>query len=227
MKVAWSILVGDGRGKCGNVCATLTRAGPVLRGLIRAQQSSTQAQLEMRAAFSSLSQLWTDPAMNLYRFGWVALSIGHSELDVFNAFIFKTAHQWFVRCNKNRQGVGEEIILEAPAWATVGNPGALSAQYVAGPPVEINVSAVQAPSATEAVVILATRGLSLGILTLSNQQRKVFTDLPATSSPWDIGPAYVAKFGPPTPDKNIFIQAHYLDIPQGRVGLTSECVMDW
>jgi hypothetical protein len=77
------------------------------------------------------------------------------------------------------------------------------------------------------VVILATRGLSPGILTLSNQQRKIFTELPTTYSPWAVGPDYIAKFGLPTPDKNIFFQAHYLDVPQGRVGATSWCVMDW
>lgn len=227
MKFAWSVLVGDARGKCGNVAATLTKSGPVLRIRGRARQSATESQLECRAAFLTLSQLWSDPLLNTYRWGWVALALAHSELDVFNAAIWKTGHQWFVRCNKNRQGVGEDILYEAPTFATVGDPGALTAQYVAGPPVEINVSTTQAPSATEAVVILATRGLSMGRLTLSNQQRKIFTELPSTSSPWDVGPAYVAKFGPPTPGRNIFIQAHYLDVPQGRVGATSWCIMDW
>ena len=76
-------------------------------------------------------------------------------------------------------------------------------------------------------MILATRGLSLGILTLSNQQRKIFTDLPVTTYPWAVGPEYIAKFGNPVTGKNIFFQAHYLDVPQGRAGTTSWCVMDW
>ena len=227
MKVAWSVLVGDARGKTGTVCATLTRSGPVLRGLFRARQSKTQAQLEMRAAFGSLSQLWADPSLNPYRSGWIQLGLDHPEKNVFNADIYKTGLQWFIRANKNRQTVGESIILEAPAFAAVGDPGALSAQYSAGSPPTIAVSGTQHPSVTEAVVILATRGLSMGILTLSNQQRKIFTDLPVTDYPWPVGPAYIAKFGNPVTDKNIFFQAHYLDVPQGRTGLTSWCIMDW
>ena len=227
MKIAWGVLVGDARGKTGAVCATLTRSGPVLRRSIRARQSSTQAQLEMRAAFGSLSTIWSDPAMNAYRGGWIQLGLDHHEHNVFNADVYKTGLQWFIRCNKNRQGVGESIILEAPAFAAVGDPGALTAQYTPGSPPTIEVSATQAPAVTEAVVILATRGLSMGILTLSNQQRKIYTELPVTNSPWAVGPAYIAKFGNPIQNRNIFFQAHYLDVPQGRVGLTSWCIMDW
>lgn len=75
--------------------------------------------------------------------------------------------------------------------------------------------------------MLATRGLSLGLLTLSNQQRKIFYELPVTTYPWAVGPAYIAKFGDPIPNKNIFFQAYYLSVAQGRAGLTSWCVMDW
>jgi hypothetical protein len=227
MKIAWGVMVGDARGKTGTVCATLTRSGPVLRGLFRARQSKTQAQLEMRAAFGSLSSLWADPSMNAYRGAWVQLGLDHPEQNLWNADIYKTGLQWFIRANKNRQTVGESIILEAPAFAAVGDPGALSAQYSPGSPPTIEVSATQEPSATQAVVILATRGLSMGILTLSHQQRKIFTELPVTGSPWAVGPAYIAKFGNPVPNKNIFFQAHYLDVPQGRTGLTSWCIMDW
>lgn len=227
MKVAWGVLVGDARGRTGRVCAQLTRSGPVLRAHLRAKQTTTQAQLEMRAAFGSLSTIWADASMTTYRAAWVQLGLDHPELDVYNADIYKTGLQWFIRCNKNRQGVGESIILEAPAFAAVGDPGALTAQYTGGSPPTIEVSATQAPSATEAVVILATRPLSMGLLTLSNQQRKLYTELPVTGSPWAVGPAYIAKFGLPVANKNIFFQAHYLDVPQGRAGLTSWCIMDW
>lgn len=165
--------------------------------------------------------------MDDYRADWVALALAHAETNVFMQNIYKTGHQWFVRANQNRQKIGGSIILEAPAFAAVGNPGSLSAQYDAGPPVAIEVTPTQEPSATEAVVILATRGLSPGLLTLSNQQRKLYTELPVTSSPWDVGPAYESKFGPPVAGKNIFLQAYYVDVPQGRQGQTSWCTMDW
>lgn len=119
-----------------------------MRGLLRSKQPNTQLQLEMRAAFGNLSTIWTDPSMNDYRAAWVQLALDNHEHNVFNADIYKTALQWFIRCNKNRQAIGQSVILEAPAFAAVGNPGALSAQYTPGSPPTIALTGTQQPAVT-------------------------------------------------------------------------------
>ena len=221
MKVAWSVLVGDARGKCGNVAATLTYAGSVLRGRVRAKQSNSQQQLEMRAALGSLSTLWSDPSMLTYRAGWVALGLNHPELGIFTQNIFKTGLQWFIRANRNRQVIGESIILEAPAFAAVGDPGALTLTFTPGAPGTLEVAATTPSAAGEAVIIAATPGISPGILTLGHQQRKVFTSTAGSESSWDIIAEYTARFGAPVSGKQIFVEAWYMDIAQGRIGLKS------
>lgn len=176
MKVNWSVLVGDAAGRAGNLAATHGYAGAVLRSVFRNRPTNTQLQLEMRAALGTLSSLWADPSMNAERAGWVSLGLAHGEPGMFTATIYKTGLQWFLRCNRNRQTIGEAIVTAAPAFAAVGDPGALTLIYGAGPPATLTVNATSPNAAGEAVIIFATRGLSPGILTLSHQQRKTYID---------------------------------------------------
>ena len=175
----------------------------------------------MRAAFATTAQLWRSASMNPYRADWILLAYNNPEKDVFNNYIKKTGLAWFIRCNRNRATFGLAPVLAAPAWAAVGDPGSLSAYYDPGPPETFSVSATQPPGPAEAVLILATRALSPGILTLSNQQRIIFTENPGTSGPWDILAAWKTKFGAIPPDKQIFVMARYIDTTQGRAGLNA------
>jgi hypothetical protein len=165
--------------------------------------------------------------MSTYRADWVALGLAHPEHNVFAADIYKTGLQWFTRANRNRQVIGEPVILEAPAFAAVGDPGSLSFYHDTGPPETLEVSATTPPAAGEAVVIYATPPISPGILTLGNQQRKLFIENPSVSGTWDILTAYTAKFGTPADGRQVFVQVWYMDIAQGRIGLKSQAGAIW
>lgn len=227
MKVAWSVLVGDARGRSGQSCTTLTRSGPVLRGMFRARRSATQSQLECRAALGSLSTLWSDPSMLTYRPGWVALGLATPEHNVFSMDIYKTGLQCFTRSNRNRQLIGEAVILEAPAYHAVLDPGALTLTHTTGPPETLEVSALTAPAVDDAVLIYATPPLSPGIFTLGHQQRKLAIVKPSSAGPWDILAAYTAKFGTPAAGRQVFVEVWYMDIAQGMIGLKSQAAAIW
>jgi hypothetical protein len=227
MKIAWGVLVGDARGKTGNICATWGRSGPVLRRHFRSKQPNSQTQLEMRAALSSLSVFWSDPSMAPYRPDWIQLALAHPEKNIFNADIYKTGLQWFIRANKNRATIGEPVILQAPAFAEVDDPAALTLEHLSAPPEELNITASSNPVAGDAVVIFATRPLSPGIFTLGHQQRLLKYINPATASPWDIFDVYTAKYGTPPAGKQIFVEVWYTDIDQGMIGLKSQAAAIW
>ena len=227
MKLAWGILTDDARGKIGSICATLTRSGPILRGHFGARRSATQTQLECRAALGSLSVLWSDPSMLTYRAGWVALGLANPEHNVFAADIYKTGLQMFTRANRNRQIIGEDVILEAPAYAAVGDPAAVTLTHGTGPE-SLEVSATNPPApGDEAVLIYATPPLSPGIFTLGHQQRKLMIVNPGTAGPWDILAAYTAKFGTPATGRQVFVEVWYMDIAQGMIGLKSQAAELW
>ena len=227
MKCAWGILTGEARGKCGHIVATVGRSGPVLRGHFRARRSATQTQLECRAALGSLSVLWSDPSMLTYRAAWVQLGLDHAEHNIFGADIYKTGLQWFTRANRNRQIIGEAVILEAPAYAAVGDPAAVTLTHGTGPE-SLEVSATNPPApGDDAVVIYATPPLSPGIFTLGHQQRKLLIVNPGTAGPWDILAAYTAKFGTPTAGRQVFVEVWYMDIAQGMIGLKSQASEIW
>jgi hypothetical protein len=181
----------------------------------------------MRASLAYLSQLWTSSAMALYRGDWCALALGHAEKNVFDADIFKTGLQWFIRANLNRQTIAESPILDDPAWAAVGDPGTVTVTHVAGPPEKMDVSATTPPTANEAVVILATRPISPGIGTTSHQQRFIQKVNPGTAGPWDILAAYTAKLGAPLTNRQIFVDVHYVYISQGRAGESAQAHVFW
>jgi len=227
MKVAWSVLVSLARGKVGSVAAVDTWSGPVLRSCYRARMSNTQLQLSMRAALGGLATLWSDPTMAPHRADWIALGLAHPEACAGFADVYKTGFQWFVRANTNRAQVGEAIILAAPAFAAVGDPGALTLAHATGPPEELNVSATSPPAAGHAVMIMATPALSPGIYTLGHQQRKLSVINPGTSGPWNIFADYTARFGTPADGKQVFVEVWYVHKAQGRIGLKSQAGALW
>ena len=165
--------------------------------------------------------------MATYRAGWVALGLANPEASPGFADVYKTGFQWFTRANRNRGVVGEAVILEAPAFAAVGDPGALSISHTPGAPDTLDVSATQAPAAGEAVLLYATPPLSPGIFTLGHQQRKLLIQNPSVSGDWEIYAPYIARFGTPADGRQVFVEVWYVDIAQGRIGLKSQACCLW
>ena len=227
MKVAWSVLTGDARGKTGTIAATLSRSGPVLKQIGRQLQPNSQEQIANRAAFSTLSQLWRTPAMDANRANWISLAINHLEEDVFHHLIKKTGSQWFIRCNRNRQTLGLDPTLAAPAFAIVADPGNITLTHVTVPAEEMHVHAATLCGAADAAVIRATKGLSPGRLTIGNAQKIAYVSPIAAAQDWDILAAYTAKLGAPVPGMQIMIQVTYIDSLQGRAGLAEIASTIW
>jgi hypothetical protein len=227
MKIAWGVLTGDARGKVGGVCAQLSRSGPILRGMTRGKTSSSADQLQQRAALATPSQLWRSLTMAPYRADWILLAANNPELDVFGNLITKTGSNWFCRCNKNRATFGLDAILPAPALAAVGDPGTLTANHVTSPADEIELVATQDPAPNEAVIIKATRPLSQGRLCIGNTARQIAALAAGTTNPWYVLSEYTAKFHAPITDMRIIVQVWYVDIDQGRPGLTATASVIW
>jgi len=218
MKINWGINVEAARGKVGRTIAIHTRAGHLLSFHRKTQKTDSPAQRQMRAKFASLSLLWASSTMQPYRDDWKALAFANPEQNIFGADIYKTGLQWFIRCNRNRQSIGESVRLDAPAFAPVDEPGPVTLTHVHGPPAYLYVIPTDAPAVTDAVMIYAAKPLSPGRGALSNQQRLLTYINPSTPGLWDIIVEYILKYGSPPTGKAIFVQVWYMDIAQGRIG---------
>jgi len=218
MKIKWGLKVQDARGKIRRIIAIHTRAGHNLWFNRKTKDWNTEAQRKERAKFLSLSRLWASSTMAPYRDAWKALAFNNHEHNIFDAEIYKTGLQWFMRANRNRQLIGEAVILDAPAYAPVGHTGYLTLSHVHGPPAYLYIIPTDAPAETDAVIIYAAKPLSPGKLTLSNQQRLLTYVNPSTPGLWDIIVEYILKFGTPPTGKKIFVRVWYMDIAQGRCG---------
>lgn len=219
MKVAWSVLIGDARGTTGTVSASKGYAGTTIRAHAIPSQPNSVAQLLARANLATMAQFWRAPAMATYRAGWVILAIAHPELDVFSYPIKKSGMQWFVRCNRNRQTVGLPVLLTAPAFAAVANPGVISLSMDGPPATYLEVTPTTPLASGDSAVIAASRCLSPGLLTFSNTTRILKTITGPDAGPWNFLTDHTAKFGNPISALQIFVEVHYVNDAQGRAGL--------
>jgi hypothetical protein len=154
-----------------------------------------------------------------YRAGWILLGVNHPEPNVFGTLIKKTGLQWFTRANKTRETFGLAPILAAPTFAAVTDPAAVTVTN-AGGGAALNIDTTTPPNtATEAVIIKATRGMSPGRTVMSNSAKIIKTLNPGSTGPWDILPEYTAKFGAPVDGLQIFAQVYYVTITAGYPGL--------
>jgi hypothetical protein len=156
--------------------------------------------------------------MSTYREGWKALALAHPEKNIFQADVYKTGCQWFIRANRNRLTIGENVLYEAPAWAPVDNPGPVTLAHIHGPFAELDVIPTDSPAVTDAVIIFASPGLSPGKGTLGGQQRMLTYIKPSTPGLWDIIVEYILKFKLPEAGQKVFVRVWYMDIAQGRCG---------
>ena len=227
MKIKWGLNTEEAHGKISHLVAVHTRAGWNLWHKHKPRQPKTSAQALMRAAFRSLTMLWSDASMAAYREDWKALAFAHPEPNIFGADVYKTGCQWFIRANRNRLTIGESILYAAPAFAVVDEPGPVTLNHMHGPPSYLYVIPTTSPAVTDAVMIFAARPLSPGKEKLGTQQRMLTYIKPSTPGLWDIIVAYILKFGTPTTGKKLFVEISYMDIAQGRIGTKRQAWDYW
>jgi hypothetical protein len=125
-KIVFSALVNDVRKKTGGNVFTKGRSGAFVRRKVSPIQPRSVAQLNVRADFTYLSKLWSDPTMDNYRAGWIALAASYPKKDKFGATHNLTGLQMFVRLNRALHTIGVTAILAPPATLSAENLATLS-----------------------------------------------------------------------------------------------------
>jgi len=152
------------------------------------------------------------------RAAWNVLALNYPYTDIFGDTRWWTGFQLFTKCNRNRQSLGLPIIEPAPLAFSVQNPGVIYLSYVAGPPERLDVITSTLPLPTEGVIIKALRPLSQGITIPPNSWKRITSYYPPPAQPWDILPAYTARFGDPTSEDKIFVTIHFVEAATGWAG---------
>lgn len=222
-KVMFSVSVGDLRNKAGGAVFTKTRFGSMVRRKVSPVQPRSSPQMNVRASFTALSKLWSDPTMDTYRDGWIGLAASYPVKDVFGQSQTLTGHQMFVRLNRALKTVELGPILPPPASLSVGYPGALTLTKSGGPPIDVlYVQRAVQPLVGENGLFFATPGLSTGRASAGARFRFIGYFTSTTDNPFNIFTMYVAKFGTPIVGRKIFVRVVYVTKATGAQSLPSE-----
>ena len=225
--VALTPLIGDARGKAGDIALYLSRAGLAAKIVSTQIQPETPAQFLQRASLATISQTWKSPPMNAYRAGWIFLAAANPYMDVFGVSHKLTGSAMFTKLNRNLATLGLSIILAAPGSLSCGSPGLLTLSHVPPTPEKFLVTPTTPPASTEAVVIRATKPLSPGIQSLGNTLTVIQTFAAGTSGPWDIFTAYAKKHTTRPPGQLIYVQVNYVETTTGFAGQLSIDSLLW
>jgi len=216
-KIVFSAVVGDARKKAGGVVFTKGRSGAVVRRKVSPVQPRSSAQRNVRASFTALSKLWGGATMDdTKRAAWNALSANYPQKDKFGASHTLTGLQMFQKLNRNLENAGENPILSPPASLAAGYPGAVSVVATVAGPNTLTVNTGTAPTVSEYAIVMAGAQVSPGRLSVGNRYRKI--GIKTGAGPWDISPAYVAKFGGLIATKKVPVLVKFMTVASGATG---------
>ncbi len=201
MIIKFGAIVVDGRGKLGGHVFSKNRSGAYMRTKVTPTNPQTSSQTAVRNLFGSLSQAWsglTQPIRN----GWDGAVTAWQDTNIFGDIRIPTGKNLYLRLNNTAQSVGWPAIPTAPAKAEMPSEVITSSTYAVGAETITLVGANT--TADVRYQCWATAPLSQGTTFVSNRLRVIDSFLASTSSPADLGAAYVAKFGPGVAGDNIY-----------------------
>lgn len=226
MKIKYSALVSDARGKLNGSVASKNRYGNYLRNKITPTNPQTSAQSRMRALFGSISKGWgalTQAQRNL----WEEFSHQHPYNDIFGDSKVLQGSAMYQRVNLNLSKLEKTLLVvpgavsdiapleQVQALMEIGGGGDIEDMQVAG---------VFDDTTTEnqTMVVYATPPISPGRSFVKNDFRLIDWadgDGIDTRIIKDITDKYVETFGDSVPDDyKVFVRIAILDIKTGLQG---------
>ena len=217
MKAKWGMMVTDGRGKLGGHVLTKNRQGAAVRTKSSPVQRRSNSQQLMKSRFTYLSQLWRNLTQT-QNAAWNAAAPDYIQTNIFGDQYAPTGKNLFMLLNQNILLGGGTVIYDPVL--PVG-PAALTTFTIATNST-IAQSLTFGPSpvpADNALIIEATRPLSSGKFTAGTAFRKIAVIAAAATTPFNAFASYVAVFGTPITDKQIFYRATPVNITTGIKGI--------
>lgn len=224
MKAKFGAIVVSGSGKLGGHVFSRNRAGAYMRTKVTPVNPDTTYQAEARNRLTTWSQEWRTLTGN-QRNAWQAAVGDFAKTDVFGDLKNPSGFNLYQRLNNNLQIVGGAALTLPPLPAEVYAAATLSvAADVSDQSIDVTYTA--AIPAGQAVKVFATPGMSPGINFVKSEFRLLEVIVTADASPYDIGPAWVARFGSFVLGEKIFVKLVGVNSTTGQegVGLTSSAI---
>lgn len=205
MKIKYSALVSDMRGKLNGSVASKNRYGQYLRNKITPVNPQSSHQVEQRSKLATFSSMWKG-LTEAQRAAWIAAVPGWTRTNIFGDITTPSGNILFNRINMTLATVGTTVLTLPPSPLGAESPTSVTASAAAGTPaLDVTVGPAAAPT-NHKYVIEATGQMSAGIYNANNRFRILAVDPVLAAGVADLKDAYVARFGTLVEGQKIFIR---------------------
>ena len=184
-----------------------------IRGMAIPSNPNTAYQTTQRGNFGTLSSGW-NALTEVQRLAWNVFSIQVS--DRFGRTVFVSGKAAYVALNRNLFNTGDSAIAEPPIPVGVPSPSSLSLSADSAPST-LDLSFTPSPvPANYSWLVYATGAQSVGTYAPSaSKYRLIGTIIAGGTTPADIEPDYVAKFGALVGGTKIFVKVVAISTSSG------------
>ena len=174
MKIKYSALVSDMRGKLNGSVASKNRYGQYLRNKITPVNPQTSHQVAQRSKLATFSSMWKG-LTEAQRAAWIGAVPGWTRTNIFGDITTPSGNILFNRINMTLATVGANALMLPPSPLGAESPTSLSATAAAGTPA-LDVTVAPATLQQTTLVVEATGQMSAGIYNANNRYRILEVD---------------------------------------------------
>lgn len=226
MKIKYSALVSDARGKLNGSVASKNRYGSYLRNKITPVNPQSTAQMEARQRFGALSSMWKSLTQS-QRNSWLSGVKAFPFTDIFGDIKHLSGNSLFVKLNSNLIKIGSLPILSAPEATGVSTlpDFEISATATGGTLSALSLDFDQYANPLDAkIVVYATPPQGAGKNFVKSEYRFIGS-ADTDDNSVDIFGMYTDRFGASAPaNQKIFVRIALVNTTTGEQGVPLESV---
>jgi len=192
-KASYGNIITEMSGSIGHNTYQKGRYGDIVRVKGRAINRNTSPQAIVRAFFSTLTKAWKS-LTDAQRAGFNTGTAVFTKKDSLAKTITLTGAQLFISLNRNLQTIGQATISAMPFKRAIAAVTSATCAAAAGAATMVLTYSPAIP-ATDSWILRATRPLSAGKQSQSQDYKIIDIELTADASPLNIKAAYEAVFG--------------------------------
>lgn len=214
MKIKYSALVSDMRGKLNGSVASRNRSSAYLRNKVTPVNPNTSYQQAIKNRLTTRAQAWRG-LTQAQRDSFNAAVSGFAKTNVFGDLRNPSGFNLYCLLNSNLVNAGQAVIVTPPSSSSVSTVaiGALTAAFTV--PALSLVLGAAVPAGT-VMVVCATPALSAGKSFVRSEFRQISVVAAAAPSPVNLLSAWTAKFGSiPAAGLKIFVEIYFINMSTG------------